>query len=406
MPLPPSRSGARAAPGEAGSEGKASSTGKASSGGWTIPFVDLRVQNDLVREEVEHRMAGVIDQGQFILGAEVARFEEELAAAWEVRHCVTLGSGTDAVEVALRASNIRPGDEVIVPSFTFAGSAAGIVRCGATPVFVDVRPDTLLIDPAAVAAAIGPHTAAVVAVHLYGQMADMASLGSICERHGIAIIEDAAQSHGASRDGLRTGPRTIATATSFYPTKNLGAWGDGGALLTNDDTVYASARSIRNYGSKGKYDHSRFGFNSRLDTLQAAVLRAKLPHLATWNSTRQEAAALYDALLGDAPAVQRPTVDPDANAVWHLYVIRVENRAACRAAMDRAGIGTGVHYPNPLHLLPMFQSRSGCTTRPRPWLPVAEQAAKCVLSLPLYPGISRDQQRRVIDVLTGAASLP
>ncbi len=370
----------------------------------TVPFVDLAPQNDLVRPEVRRRWDEALDAGTFILGEEVERFEAEAAAAWSVAHCVGVGSGTDAVEVALRAAGVGPGDEVVVPAFTFAGSAVGVVRCGARPVFADVDDETLLVDPASVAAAVGPATAAVVAVHLYGQMADVAALGRLCARHGIALVEDGAQSHGARADGAPVGPRSFAAATSFYPTKNLGAWGDGGAVLTDDPAVAAAARAIRNYGSTGKYDHGRFGFNSRLDVLQAAVLRAKLPHLGTWNAQRQEAARRYDELLAGCAAVRRPAVRAGNDHVWHLYAVRVGRRDDCRQALQAAAVGSGVHYPAPLHLLPMFGG--GRDGAPAGSLPVAESAAGEVLSLPLFPGITASQQERVAAVLTRWAASP
>ncbi len=366
-----------------------------------IPFVDLRSQNDLVRAEVHRRWELAIDVGTFVLGVDVERFEEEAAAALGVAHCVGLGNGTDAVEVALRAAGVGAGDEVVVPAFTFAGSAVGIVRCGARPVFVDVEEDTLLVDPAGVEAAIGPATAAVVAVHLYGQMADMQALERICATHGVALVEDGAQSHGARGHGAPMAARSLAAATSFYPTKNLGAWGDGGAVLTNDAGIASAARTIRNYGSMEKYDHGRFGFNSRLDVLQAAVLRAKLPHLGDWNSQRSQAAQRYYEMLRGCPAVRLPTVRAHNEHAWHLYSVQVPEREGCRRALADEMIGSGVHYPTPLHLLPMFQDGDPSTMFGR--LPVAEAAADRVLSLPLYPGITAAQQERVAEVLVSWA---
>ncbi|MDA8269780.1 MAG: DegT/DnrJ/EryC1/StrS family aminotransferase [Actinomycetota bacterium] len=367
-----------------------------------VPFVDLQPQNDQVRAEVRRRWDHAIDGGTFVLGTEVERFEEEVAEAWGVEHCVGLGNGTDAVEVALRAAGVGPGDEVVVPAFTFAGSAVGIVRCGARPVFVDVEEDTLLIDPAQVEAAIGPATAAVVAVHLYGQMADMQALGRICATRGVALVEDGAQSHGARGHGEPTASRSLVTATSFYPTKNLGAWGDGGAVLTNDASVASAARAIRNYGSAGKYDHTRFGFNSRLDVLQAAVLRAKLPYLRDWNAQRVQAAHRYDRLLSECPTLHLPVARAYNEHVWHLYTVQVPEREGCRRALGSQGIGSGVHYPTPLHRLPMFQGRDQ-DERPD-LLPVAEAAAERVLSLPIYPGITTAQQERVAEVLVSWAT--
>lgn len=357
-----------------------------------VPFVDLRPQTAAVMQVAAEAIDRTAEGGAFVLGDDVSAFEAELAAAWGVEHCVGLGNGTDAVEVALRAAGIGPGDEVIVPAFTFAGSAVGIVRCGARPVFVDVDDDTLLVDTDTVEAAIGPATAAVVAVHLYGQTARMAPLGDVCRRRGIALIEDAAQSHGAPVLG-----HSLAAATSFYPTKNLGAWGDGGALLTNDHEVADAARAIRNYGSADKYDHRRFGFNSRLDTLQAAVLRAKLPHLGEWNAQRLAAAEHYAELLGEAPAVRLPGTRAGGSHVWHLYVVRVPDRGACLEGMARAGVQCGIHYPAPLHHLPMFADHGASPSAGR--LVVAERAAAQVLSLPLFPGIALWQQERVAEAL-------
>jgi dTDP-4-amino-4,6-dideoxygalactose transaminase len=364
----------------------------------TIPLVDLRAQHETVAAEVTAGIARVLAHAEFILGREVAAFEADFARFARVRHCVGVANGTDALELALRAVGAGPGDEVILPANTFIATALAVVRAGAVPVLVDCDPETQLIDPAAVARRLGPRTRVILPVHLFGQMAPMETLRPLADGAGAVLVEDACQAHGASRHGTPAGGAGVAAGVSFYPGKNLGAYGDAGALLTDSDDIAARVRALRNYGSERKYEHPARGFNSRLDTLQAAVLAAKLPHLAAWNAARRAAAARYDALLADVPAVRRPQTLAGNEHVWHLYVVRVPRRDAVRTSLNAAGVGAGVHYPVPIHLQGAFQDlghRAGD-------FPATEAAAREILSLPLYPEITPAQQERVVAALRAA----
>jgi dTDP-4-amino-4,6-dideoxygalactose transaminase len=362
-----------------------------------IPLVDLALQHREIATEVERGFAEVCARSAFVLGAEVARFEEEFARFSGVAHCVGVANGTDALELVLRAIDVGPGDEVVVPANTFAATALAVMRAGATPVLVDCDPVHHLIDVEAVRARLGPRVRAVIPVHLYGQMAAMEELGAVAGAAGVHVVEDAAQAHGATR--VRTGPGGfgVAAATSFYPGKNLGAYGDGGAVLTSD-AVATRIRALRNYGSDVKYRHPERGFNSRLDTLQAVVLRAKLARLAAWNDARRTAAYRYDELLGGIPGVTLPATLAGNTHVWHLYVVRVPERDRVLARLAAAGIDAGVHYPVPLHLHGAF---AGLGHRAGDF-PVAEAAAAAVLSLPIFPGITPAQQERVAAALRAA----
>lgn len=360
----------------------------------TIPLVDLGLQHAQIGDEVAQGWDRVLAASSFILGDEVAAFEREFAAFSEVEHCVGVGNGTDALEMALRVVGVGPGDEVIVPANSFVASAMAVSRAGATPAFVDVEPDTLLIDADHVATRIGPRTKAVMPVHLYGQMAPLSPLLKLAADAGIPVVEDAAQSQGARQDGMPSGGAGLITGTSFYPGKNLGAYGDGGAILTRSEDLAGRLRAMRNYGSETKYHHPTMGFNSRLDSLQAVVLRAKLRRLDAWNGQRREAAALYDNLLEGLP-VTRPTTRDGNEHVWHLYVVQVDDRDRVLQALTDAGIGAGIHYPVPIHLQGAY---AGAGYRAGDF-PVAETAAARILSLPMFPGISPDQQRRVVEAL-------
>jgi dTDP-4-amino-4,6-dideoxygalactose transaminase len=362
-----------------------------------IPLVDLGWQHRQIAGEVTDAIWSTLDRTDFVLGADVARFEEEFAAYTGVPHCVGVASGTDALELALRALDIGPQDEVIVPANTFVATAAAVARVGAIPVFVDVDEQTLLVDPSRVAEAITGRTAAVVAVHLFGQMAPVEALADLCDRHGLALVEDAAQSQGARRHGFGVAARSRIAATSFYPGKNLGAYGDGGAVLTRDEQLAQRVRRLRNHGGIRKYEHLELGTNSRLDTIQAAVLRCKLRRLDEWNALRRAAAAVYDEALSSVQDVRTPVTAEGNEHVWHLYVVRVPHRDAVLQELNDASIGAGIHYPVPVHLLPAFESRS----RSRE-CPVAERAAGEILSLPLYPGLTCDQQHRVVARMTTA----
>jgi dTDP-4-amino-4,6-dideoxygalactose transaminase len=324
----------------------------------------------------------------------VQEFEREYAEFSELAHCIGVANGTDALELALRALGVGAGDEVVVPANTFVASLMAIVRCGAVPVLVDCDPGTYLLDTRQAAAAVGPRTKAVMPVHLFGQMAPLEEL----ENLGVPIVEDAAQSQGAKRHGRLSGGVGAIAGTSFYPGKNLGAYGDAGAVTTNDDGLADRVRALRNYGSPQKYHHPEIGFNSRLDTLQAAVLRVKLRRLADWNERRRAAAARYDELLAGLDAVGTPSTLAGNEHVWHLYVVRVPERDAVLERLNAAGIGAGVHYPTPVHLHGAFAHLGHHEGD----FPHAERAAREILSLPLFPEITPAEQEDVVSALRAA----
>jgi len=363
-----------------------------------IPLVDLRLQHEEIAEEVSRGFEAVFERTAFVLGPALDEFEEAFARFSDVRQCIGVGSGTDAIEMILRAEGIGSGDEVIVPANTFIATALAVTRVGARPVFVDCDPDFHLIDVEQTKAAIGAATRGILGVDLYGQIAPFEQLEDLARGRGIAVMEDAAQSHGARRNGCRAGGFGVAAATSFYPGKNLGAYGDAGAVLCNDEAFAQRVRELRNWGGTVKYDHPVAGFNSRLDTLQAVVLRAKLDRLERWNAQRCEAAARYAELFADASDIGLPKVATENECVWHLYVVRVPERDRVLAELHEAGIGAGVHYPKPCHLQGAYDDlgyREGA-------FPVAEKAAGEILSLPLFPGITVEQQEQVAEVLRRA----
>jgi len=354
----------------------------------SVPLLDLKAQYQAIREDVLGALMEVVESQQFIMGEAVRRLEAEVAAFCGVSHGVACASGTDALLLSLRALDLKAGDEVITTAFTFFATAGAIHNAGARPVFVDIDPATFNLDPAAVAAAVTPRTRAIVAVHLYGQMAAMESLVPLAERHGLAVIEDAAQAIGARRlvQGAwrRPGELSAAAALSFFPSKNLGAWGDGGMIVTRDGARAERLARLRTHGGLKEYDHDEVGYNSRLDTLQAAVLRAKLPHLPAWTAARQARARQYRDGLAGVAGVTPPVVEAAAEHVFHQYTIRVARRDALQARLKGQGIGSKVYYPKPLHLQPCFAPlgyRAG-------QLPEAERAAREVLSLPIYPELS------------------
>jgi dTDP-4-amino-4,6-dideoxygalactose transaminase len=357
-----------------------------------IPLVDLSVQHAAVAEEVARGWQEVLATTAFIGGPQVAGFENEYAAFAGTRHCVGVANGTDAIEVALRALGVGPGDECILPVNSFIATAEAVCRTGAAPVLVDCADDdTYLIDTAAVEAAVTTRTRAIIPVHLYGQAAAVERLLPLAERIGARVVEDAAQAQGALRNGVSAGALGHAAATSFYPGKNLGAYGDAGAVLTGSEDVARRARMIRDHGSVRKYEHDLLGFNSRMDTLQAVVLSAKLRRLAVWNASRREAAARYDALLSGLDRVIRPRTLEGNEHVWHLYVVRVPDRDRVLKELNAAGIGAGIHYPVPIHLTPAFAGLGPAGGA----FPVAERNAPELLTLPLFPEITVEQQERV-----------
>ena len=358
-----------------------------------VPLVDLVAQQAEVHDEVMTELAGVLSTAAFIGGPAVAAFEAAYASFVGASYCVGVANGTDALELALRAGGVRPGGEVIIPANTFIATAEAVSRIGAVPVPVDVDPEYLLLSPEAADAAVTSRTQAIVPVHLFGQTAFVEQLAPIAESCGAVIIEDAAQSQGATRFGRHAGTWGIAAATSFYPGKNLGAAGDAGAVLTNDSTVADWVRLLSAHGSSEKYRHEVVGFNSRLDTVQAVVLKAKLARLHAWNLRRREAAERYAALLADVPGVRVPVEAPGNVDVWHLYVVRVQHRDRVLAALHEAGIQAGIHYPVPVHMSGAYAGASFGA------FPVAEEAAGQILSLPLFPHITEEQQERVVEVL-------
>jgi len=364
-----------------------------------VPFLDLAAQQAEVADEVLPLWERLFSDAAFVGGEHVDGFERDYAEYIGVDHCIGVGNGTDAIELALRAVEVRPDDEVIMPANTFIATAEAASRIGAVPVFVDVDPDQLLIDPAAVESAITARTRAIVPVHLFGQTAPMDAITPIAERHGLVIVEDAAQAQGASSTVGRAGSLGRVAATSFYPGKNLGAAGDAGAVLTDDPAVAEIVRNLGAHGSSVKYVHDRVGVNSRLDAVQAAVLRAKLRRLDGWNAARRAAAARYADLLADVPGVRVPTVRPGNEDVWHLYVVRVDERDRLMAALDAGGIGVGIHYPTPVHLTAAYAHlgyRRGA-------FPVAETASEQILSLPMFPHLTEAQQERVVDEISRVA---
>jgi dTDP-4-amino-4,6-dideoxygalactose transaminase len=362
-----------------------------------VPLVDLSVQHAEIAEEVESGFADVLSAGDFIGGKAVSAFEREYAEFAGARHCVGVGNGTDALELGLRALAIGPGDEVVMPANTFIATAEAVVRAGAHPVFTDVDDDTLLIDVPGVDNALTPRTRAVIGVDLYGQLPAFELLRARLEGRGIAVVEDAAQSQGATRHERAAGTWGDVAGTSFYPGKNLGAYGDAGAVTTDDDSLAEAVRLLGAHGSPVKYQHVRIGFNSRLDTLQAVVLLAKLRRLHRWNEQRRAAAEVYRDLLADVPGLRLPVTLPGNVHVWHLYVVRVRDRDDVLAQLQAEGVGAGIHYPVPVHLTPAM---AGLGYSPGSF-PVAEQAAGEILSLPIFPGITREQQERVAEVLAG-----
>jgi dTDP-4-amino-4,6-dideoxygalactose transaminase len=363
-----------------------------------IPLVDLRAQHREVADEVMQGLGQVFENTSFILGKQVAEFEAAFAAYSRVAHCIGVANGTDALELAVRAAGIGPGDEVILPANTFIATALAVQRAGATPVLVDCDERHQLIDPERVAPRIGPRTRALLPVHLFGQMAPMAPLEELARLHQLTLLEDAAQSQGASQEGRASGSIGLAAGSSFYPGKNLGAYGDAGAVLTGSPDMARKLRALRNYGSEVKYHHPELGFNSRLDTVQAVVLLAKLRRLEAWNEARRAAARRYDELLAGARGVERPHTAPGNVHVWHLYVVRVARRDEVVGRLNAAGIGAGIHYPVPIHLQGAFAHlghREGD-------FPVAEQAAREILSLPMHPHLTGADQERVVRELVKA----
>lgn len=362
-----------------------------------VPFLDLGMLHQPIREQLDEAYQRVMNSGWFIAGPELEAFEAEFAQYCEVDHCVGVGNGLDAIHLLLRAYGIGPGDEVIVPSNTFIATWLAVTQCGATPVPVEPLISTHNLDPSLIERHLTARTKAIVPVHLYGQPADMDPINDIARQHRLVVIEDAAQAQGACYKGRRVGSLGHAAATSFYPGKNLGALGDGGAVLTSDAAIAAKVKQLRNYGSEVKYQHQVQGYNSRLDEMQAAFLRVKLAVLDEWNAKRQSVAKIYTSQLASA-GLGLPQVPEYANPVWHLFVINTAERESLQTHLLRHGVSTVIHYPVPPHLQPCyadFASRD---------LPIAAKLAEEVLSLPMSPALTLDEIAQVVQSIQDFAA--
>jgi dTDP-4-amino-4,6-dideoxygalactose transaminase len=363
-----------------------------------IPPLDLRAQWLSVKDEISAAINAVVESQQFILGPQVQALEEEIARYCGTKFAVAVASGTDALLLALHAAGVGPGDEVLLPTFSFIATADSVSLLGAIPVFVDIDPSTFAINPAQLEAKISPRTRAILPVHLYGHPADMDPINAIAQRHNLKVIEDNAQAIGAKYKDRKTGGVGDLGCISFFPSKNLGAYGDGGMIVTNSEAYSKHLRMLRNHGSPQKYFATEQGWNSRLDEIQAAILRVKLRHLDNWGAARRKNARSYSQLLKAIPGVVIPVEAPWAEHVYHQYTIRVANRDRVQSALTEQGIGTTVYYPTPMHLQPVFAKfryREGD-------LPQAEQAAKEVLSLPIYAELTSEQIHRVVAGIAAA----
>ncbi|MFD0621024.1 DegT/DnrJ/EryC1/StrS family aminotransferase [Paenibacillus sp. GCM10027629] len=359
-----------------------------------IPLLDLKASYQSIKEELLQAAEQVLEKGHYIMGPEVLEFEREIAQYIGVKYAISVANGTDALLLTLDALGIGPGDEVITTPYTFFATAEVISRLGATPVFVDIDRDTYLIQPESIEQAITPKTKAIIPVHLFGQPADMDEIGRIAKEHGLHVIEDACQALGASYQGKMAGSMGTAGCFSFFPTKNLGGFGDGGMIVTNDEALYAKVKVLRVHGSNPKYYHAILGYNSRLDELQAALLRVKLRKLPEWTTARIQKAKCYDELLAHLP-INRPAANKDREHVYHLYIIETEHRDALLARLNASGIDSGIYYPVPLHRQEVYrglQYEEGS-------LPCSEDAARYGLALPLYPELTDEDQQYVVDTI-------
>lgn len=363
-----------------------------------VPILDLRAQYDTIREEIQVAIHRVLEKQHFILGPEVKGLEAEIAEYCGCKYGVGVASGTDALILGLRACGIGPGDEVVVPSFSFIATADAVSALGATPIFADIEPDTFNIDPSRVEPLITARTRAIVPVHLYGQMADMGPLVELARAHKLKIIEDTAQALGATYNGKRAASFGHVGCISFFPSKNLGGYGDGGMVVTNSEEVYRHLLSLRAHGSTRKYFSEEQGWNSRLDELQAAVLRVKLGHLEQWSRQRRAVADRYDALLSSVSEVVIPARSGLGDHVFHQYTIRIPRRDLAQKRLAEQGVSTMVYYPVPIHLQPIYASLG---YEPGS-LPVTEEACREALSLPMFPELAQQQQDYVVEMLEAA----
>jgi dTDP-4-amino-4,6-dideoxygalactose transaminase len=363
-----------------------------------IPFLDLKAQYRHIKPEVDAAVARVLEGAQFVLGPDVVAFEERFAAYCNVAYCRAVNSGTSALHLGLLAADIGPGDEVITVSMTFVATTAAILYTGARPVFVDVDPITWTMDPALIEAAITPRTKAILPVHLHGQMADMDPIMAVARRHGLIVIEDAAQAHGAEDKRRRAGSIGDLGCFSFYPGKNLGGYGEGGAVVTDQPRIAERISLLRDWGQQAKYNHVVAGYNYRMDTIQSAVLNVKMSYIESWTEARRSLAAYYDALLAELPFL-RPRPSPSGRHVYHVYAVGLRRRDAVLRALQAAGIGVGIHYPVPVHLQEAYANlgyRAGD-------FPVTERLANEFLSLPIYPELQPEQVREVVRQLENVA---
>jgi len=363
-----------------------------------IPPLDLKAQWLTIKGEISAAINAVVESQQFILGSQVQALEEEIARYCGTKFAVGVASGTDALLLALHVAGVGPGDEVLLPTFSFIATADSVSLLSAIPVFVDIDPSTFAIDPAQLEAKISPRTRAILPVHLYGHPADMDPINAIAQRHNLKVIEDNAQAIGAKYKARKTGGLGDLGCISFFPSKNLGAYGDGGMIVTNSEAYSKHLRVLRNHGSSQKYFATEQGWNSRLDEIQAAILRVKLRHLDHWGAARRKNASSYSQLLKAIPGVVTPFEAPWAEHVYHQYTIRVANRDRVQSALTEQGIGTTVYYPTPMHLQPVF-AKLGYHERD---LPQAEKAAKEVLSVPIYAELTSEQIHRVVAAITAA----
>ena len=360
----------------------------------TIPLLDLVTQYQSIKPEIDAAIQDVLNSGKFILGPHEKAFEQEIADYLGVKHAVGLASGTDALIIALRAAGIGAGDEVIIPAYSFFATAGAVLHVGATPVFIDITPDTYLIDPALLPAALTERTRAIIPVHLYGQAADMDAILSFAQAHNLVVIEDNAQAFGAEYKGKKTGSLGHLGCLSFFPSKNLGGYGDGGMLVTNDDELAKQARMLRTHGWQKKYFPEILGYNSRLDELQAAILRVKLSYVDDWNAQRRQVASWYDQALIEI-GMQPPIVAPDQTPVYHLYMVRFHQRDRVQQALKDAGIASDIYYPQPLH---QCQPCVGLSLPEKGFL-VSEQASQELLALPLYSEMMIEQVKQVVSTI-------
>ena len=359
-----------------------------------VPYLDLRAQLKPLRAELDAAIARTLDNCSFCLGPDVTQFEKGFATFCDARYALGFNSGTSALHVAMRLLNVGPGDEVITTPYTFIATSWAISYCGAKPVYVDIDETTFNLDPKLIEKAITPRTKAVLPVHLYGQPFDVDAVAAICKKHNLPFVEDAAQAHGAKYKGKSIGTFGAVSCFSFYPAKNLGACGEGGALVTNDAALAARAKSLREHGSTVRYHHDEVGYNYRLEGIQGAVLGVKLKHLGQWTRDRQRIAARYTELLADTP-LQPPAVTLGNESAWHLYTVRSSRRDELKKHLDANGIGNAVHYPMPLHLQKAY-AHLGYQLGD---FPVAEKASREVLSLPMFPELTDAQIQRVADVV-------